>query len=327
MTFFGGYLTTAEIDAAMTRPGARRFVYGASWEGRELVAWQVGAAEYPCLLVIGGLHARELSPPEMLVRFAEHLAARLPEPVRVVLVPVANPDGRVIVETALPAAVAQRDGVVLLPTASPAWHRKNANGSEFPPRHVDGVDLAPGWTYNERHHGVDLSRNWPAEWAGGLELGGSSAQPSEATYRGPHRRSEPEVQALIALIDELSPAAIVSCHATDHETPNNMVICEVGSTKLATDLARRSDANVHQTSLGGTELAYAHSLGVPAAVLEFAGDGAGFWPRHEVLDRIWESCALPALLGAVRFVRLGAGCSPALHRRTLTDDGPAAMIS
>lgn len=53
------------------------------------------------------------------------------------------------------------------------------------------------WRKNRRRngngaYGVDLNRNWPANWG----RGGSSGFPFSETYRGPKAASEPEVQAL-----------------------------------------------------------------------------------------------------------------------------------
>lgn len=47
-------------------------------------------------------------------------------------------------------------------------------------------------------NGVDLNRNYPANWGGA----GSSSNPSSATYHGPAPLSEPEAQAIAALLDE-----------------------------------------------------------------------------------------------------------------------------
>ncbi|KAJ3331161.1 hypothetical protein HDU76_003947 [Blyttiomyces sp. JEL0837] len=44
-----------------------------------------------------------------------------------------------------------------------------------------------------RSHGVDLNRNWPAQWG----KGGSSSSPTSDGYMGPFAGSEPEVQALM----------------------------------------------------------------------------------------------------------------------------------
>jgi protein MpaA len=65
-------------------------------------------------------------------------------------------------------------------------------------------------------NGVDLNRNFPtATWrAGPVTSRSTLADPSDVVLSpGPHGGSEPETQALIALIDELRPDAVIALHA------------------------------------------------------------------------------------------------------------------
>lgn len=55
-------------------------------------------------------------------------------------------------------------------------------------------------------HNVDLNRNFPCRnW--------SAEFSKDRYYPGPHPQSEPEVQALVKLIDEIHPQLIIHCHS------------------------------------------------------------------------------------------------------------------
>ncbi|MCK4983095.1 MAG: hypothetical protein KAS17_09240 [Victivallaceae bacterium] len=70
------------------------------------------------------------------------------------------------------------------------------------------------WYLRKNIAGVDLNRNFPAEWdvvAKGYGL--SSDDPESGTYRGIYPASEPEVQAVIKFFTENTPECIFSYHA------------------------------------------------------------------------------------------------------------------
>lgn len=65
-----------------------------------------------------------------------------------------------------------------------------------------------GYLENQRTngHGVDLNRNFPcSNWSPAFE--------KPRYFPGPHANSEPEVQALVKLIDLVSPQLIIHCHS------------------------------------------------------------------------------------------------------------------
>jgi len=138
-------------------------------------------------------HAREVMTSEMVLMLAEYLAEQYyagdPEIValldenEIYLVPIVNPDGFLYNEQINP------DGGGL-------W-RKNRRDNG------DGT-----W-------GVDLNRNYPYEW--GCDEG-SSGDPGNDTYRGPSPGSEPEVQAMMNLIDDHDFVTRQSWHSSGNLT-------------------------------------------------------------------------------------------------------------
>jgi hypothetical protein len=132
----------------------------------------------PKLFLLGAVHSREYATAETALRFAEHLLSRYGHDPDVTfmldyyelhVVPVANPDGRLMAE------------------AGEFW-RKNTDND-------DGCLSTSSW-------GVDLNRNSSFKW--GLDSG-SAGGACDSTYRGPSAASEPEVQALQAYISSLYP--------------------------------------------------------------------------------------------------------------------------
>ena len=117
-------------------------------------------------VLMGAIHARELTTAELAARFAEYLVANygtdpdvtwLLDYSEVHVIPLANPDGRKQAE------------------AGESW-RKNVDDD-------DGCDLFP-------YYGTDLNRNSSFHW------GGASPFPCDETYQGPSPASEPETQAV-----------------------------------------------------------------------------------------------------------------------------------
>jgi carboxypeptidase T len=67
------------------------------------------------------------------------------------------------------------------------------------------------WRKNTRNnHGVDLNRNYPHLWG---KCNGSSGSRNSQTYRGTAPASEPETQALMALVKKVRPVFDISYHS------------------------------------------------------------------------------------------------------------------
>jgi carboxypeptidase T len=130
----------------------------------------------PEVLFDGLHHAREIMASEMSLMLAAYLGEAYdsgdPEIVQLVdaneiyMVPIVNPDGMLYNEQ-------------ISPYGGGMWRKNRRNN---------------GGTY-----GVDPNRNYPYEW--GCDYG-SSGDPGSDTYRGPSPGSEPEVQAMMTLINE-----------------------------------------------------------------------------------------------------------------------------
>jgi hypothetical protein len=142
----------------------------------------------PTLYVQGGIHARELTTPELVNRFGEFLVnnyGKDPEVTwlldfnKIALVPIVNPDGRKQAE--MQAATD--------PSGQGSQWRKNTNPG-------DGSVPFPNF-------GVDLNRNYDSKW--GQIPGGSSSNPADLTFRGTAPFSEPETQAVSAYVSSLFP--------------------------------------------------------------------------------------------------------------------------
>ncbi len=210
-TYFGGYRTVAEhyahLDAvAAMHPELATVVdYGDSWRkvnnrpnGHDLLAICITKrrpndcqltpnTDKPRLLLIAAIHARELSTSEMAWRWIDELVNHYGQHPDITwlldyhemwVIPVANPDGRHLVEQG---------------GSAPYLQRKNMNNS------VGTCPLPGDPSYAYAQPGVDLNRNASFKWAGA----GSSNVPCDQTYRGATAASEPEQSALEALMAQL----------------------------------------------------------------------------------------------------------------------------
>jgi predicted deacylase len=147
--------------------------YGRSVQGRPLVAVSL-PGDGPVVMVTAGIHGLEY----IGVRTALEVLRRGPLPgARLVVCPVLNPDG---------------------------YARTWASGGQ-----------AAVGALRKNARGVDLNRNFPLPWGARpsrLAAAGSN-DPDAATYRGTGPLSEPETQALAALVTELEPHASANLHS------------------------------------------------------------------------------------------------------------------
>ncbi len=199
------FLNTSEIASAVNRlaqdyPDAATLLTlpHQTHEGRSVTALHIHAgpgSDRPCAVFVGGIHAREWIPPDALVYFAADLleanasgtGLRYGEPgyalsaadlkstiesLDVVILPCANPDGRIHSQT-----------------VDPDWRKNRApNPGAGPCR------------------GVDLNRNFDVLWdfqrhfAAG-HVSASSDPCHKYLYVGRQAASEPETRNVVALLD------------------------------------------------------------------------------------------------------------------------------
>ena len=265
---------------------------------------------------MAAIHARELSTSELALRFIEYLLSRygvdgdatwLLDEQQVVVVPVANPDGRVLAEQGF-------------------YQRKNMNNS-------NGGDCKVPPTVDDQY-GTDLNRNSNFKWG----TTGASTNPCDQTYRGPSATSEPETVALQDLIrsyfaDQRGPGdtdaapltttgTLITLHSfgnlvlhpwgyTYTGAPNEGVLAAIGQ-KFASYNGYLAEQSIDLYPTSGTTDDWAYGeLGIAAFTFEVGpGDAspcAGFMPPFSCLDADPSSTFwprnLPAFLYAARIAR------------------------
>lgn len=330
----GGYLTVPEMRAfldervAQYPTLARTFVYGSSWERvargqeyeHELFGIELTNAERtgqkPTFFLMAAIHARELATSELALRLVDHLLAGygtdadatwLLDEHRVVVVPVANPDGRRLAEQGI-------------------YQRKNMNRPE-------GVNCPEPITMFTQP-GVDLNRNHDFKWG---TVDKPTIDPCTEPYPGTHAASEPETVSIQNLIRSYFPdqrgqldtdaapltttGLLITLHSygdlvmwpwghTSGAAPNGPALAMIGGKFAGYNGHTPQQANQLYPSSGKTdEWAYGE-LGIPAYVFEVglsSGECGGFMPPYSCLDggaggAFWQR-NLPAFLYAARIAR------------------------
>ena len=282
-----GDIETKLLAMANDRPDLVTLVdIGDSIEGRDIWALRISGSPSgkPAVLLNGTQHAREWISPMVNMYVADRLVygydtdpqirSRLDQ-AEVFIVPVVNPDG-----------------YVFSWTDERLWRknrRYNANGS----------------------YGVDLNRNWDANWGGA----GSSGTPSSTTYRGTAPFSEPETTALrdffianpqiVSNIDYhsygqyvLSPYGYTYELSADHE-----LLMDIGTAMQSEIAAVHGEFyetgpaadTLYRFSGGSIDWAY-DSQGVLAYTIELRPPGSPYFelPSAEIIPTCEEN--LPAAL-------------------------------
>lgn len=316
--------TLAFIDAQVTAHPtlAASFDIGDSWlktqsnGGYDLRVLRITnsavSEDKPKLFAMSGLHAREYTPVQLNLKFAEWLlsnygtnaeATWLVDHNEFHLLLQANPDGRKVAETG----------------QSQRKNRHNIGG-------CSGTGI-----------GVDLNRNFPFYW--NLVPGGSSGYACDSTYRGPSAISEPETQAVNAYVSALFPdtrpgaendlnipaatdtrGAYFDLHSaaeivmypwgvTESASGNDAAFKAIGR-RMAwfNDYSPEPAAQLYATDGASDDNAYGR-LGVPAFTIEL---GTSFFQSCSV----FENTILPDNLDTLRYA------ARVLHRPYLLPSGP-----
>ncbi|MHC4607284.1 MAG: M14 family zinc carboxypeptidase, partial [Planctomycetota bacterium] len=339
-TFYGGYRTLDTIysdlqQVADDHPAITELVdYGDSYSktaggvtapggeriaGYDLLAMKITnpnvAGPKPGCFLMFGLHAREITTPELGMRMLDWLTQGYgtdPDATWIVdwhetwIIPVANPDGRWYVELGTQAPY----------SGPPFMWRKNGNPSNgagaWPPLPGD-------------HSGIDLNRNHGFMWGGP----GTSGDPVSGVYRGPAPSSEAETQALENLILSLFPdqrgpgdldaapddttGILISTHSSGQwviwpwcytaaaAAPNDAGLADIG-TKLATYNAYtpgQTSVVLYEAAGDTTDFTYGE-LGVPACTLEV---GTEYMPVFTEVDATQWPANRPAYVYTAKIAR------------------------
>lgn len=170
------------------RPAA---VIGRSVCGRPLYGLWMGNGQETAV-ILAGFHGMEWITSAVLMDYAHH-CQRVPPPVRLLMVPMVNPDG---VEISLHGAQ----------TAGP-----------YAPQ-VRKISPDPTcWQANAR--GVDLNHNFPAGWETlrKMEIRAGILGPSPTRYGGEGSGSEPETQAVMQAIIHADCHRVLALHSQGEE--------------------------------------------------------------------------------------------------------------
>jgi hypothetical protein len=222
-----GYRTLADYQADLKSlvdrfPSvAKRVEIGRSIEDRPIEGVELsgnvnGRDGRPVFAVLGLHHAREWPAGEMPMEFAIDLAqgyggderiTSLLDRVRVIAIPVINPDGFNVSRTAGPTPFDDNLNATLplIVSDGASYKRKNC-------RPTAGSEATPCIS-RPALQGVDLNRNYGAYW-GGV---GSSDNPGVQNYRGVAPFSEPESEAFHKLSSTRSIVNVITHHTFTNE--------------------------------------------------------------------------------------------------------------
>ncbi len=281
-----------DIVRPLTLPS--RTVLGNPVTGVE-ITHDAGAADgKPAFLLTGAHHANEWPTVDVSVEFATELAEKdgrdprvtaLLDKVRVIVVPVVNPDGYDI----------SRGGAV-------ADKRRNCAGSTTREQCVSAPDV-----------GVDLNRNYAVHWGGP----GSSGDPHADDYRGPSPFSEPETRNIRDLVSSRQITVLVSLHThaalnlrppgqlSTPDTPDETAYAALGqSTAEANGYRSVRSRDLYETSGSTSEWSY-HTTGGFGFETELGGDDSHDPFQRGVIDQY---------LGTDPFLRADGGTRESLLR-------------
>ena len=207
-------------------------------EGLELAGNVNGRDGRPVFAVLGLHHAREWPSGEMPMEFARDLAdgygknariTSLLDRVRVIALPVMNPDGFNVSRTAGPTPLDDDPNATLplIVADGASYKRKNC-------RPTAGEPAAPCMS-RPVAQGIDLNRNYGAFWGG---IGSDGTNPAAQNYRGPAPFSEPESESFHRLSSTRSIVTVISHHTF---TDDGIWLRQPGFCKTAGDCKRDVD--------------------------------------------------------------------------------------
>ena len=272
----------------------------------------------PEILFDGMHHAREIMASEMVLMLIDHLGSGygidpeitwLLDNRELYLVPIVNPDGVVYNETTNP------DGGGM-------WRKNRRN--------------------NGGSYGVDPNRNYPFEWVGP----GSSTDPTSEVYRGPSPGSEPEVQAIMTLVNDHAFVTAQSFHSysnltlypwgyTANDSPDSDTFVHMAGIMTQYNGYEPGQAPdiLYSVNGGSFDWVYGAQGEHPMCLAfsnEIGGSSDGFWPdesRRETLfnENLWPS--LYQMMSAGAYVQADAAAVVGGDGNGRLDPGETAGLS
>lgn len=292
-SLLAGYMTADQM-AAKIQDLAKQFPdivtvseIGKTWEKRGILAInitnkKVTSGKFESLF-IGGMHARELAPPEIMFKLADTLArgygkdqalTDLVNTRDINIIPMVNVDGRVQVEK------------------GNAWQRKNTHGS--------GVDLNRNFDSYWNYKGLNV----PSSWVG------DATNTSSETYSGTGPASEPEVQAIQNFYTNRHINMFLDMHSygemafypvgySDKDVPEVAAFKELYSHTNFKDLNYQIGTSMgllYPTTATTDDYAYVkhHAFGLGMEV------GQSFRPSYPEVETMWNNLK-PGLLSLLKY--------------------------
>lgn len=258
---------------------------GDSWEkskgkaNRDIWGLRIGTSApdtKPGVAFLGEHHARELVTSEITYMVAEHLLANYGKDADVTfavdnreiwVVPMVNPDGHVLAE----------------------------QGKDWRKSTTTAYGLST-FGFGPEGPGVDINRNYGYSWD--KAPAGSSKNPSDATFRGSAPFSEPETQAMKALLTGHKFTYCMSYHsfsnailwpwAYTHDAPADKRLAAVGN-KLAKIAGYKGEQSADLYVHGGTTNDWAYGeLGIFTYTSEMGSYQDGFDPPFTKVAQFWK---------------------------------------
>lgn len=221
------------------------------------------------VLFLGGMHARELAPVEIMVKLIEHLLSQygkdpvitnLVDTTDINIIPMVNVDGRKVVE------------------GGDNWHRKNTHGT--------GVDLNRNFDAYWNYQGLDV----PSSWLSDLK------DPNGQAYSGTSPASEPETKALQNFLKTKKFNMVLDVHAygemfmwpvgyTKNPTPHNEIFKNMFNNSFKKIGYQGGSPAVLLYPTAGTTIDYTYekhkAIGLGMEI------GTSFRPNYAELDQMW----------------------------------------
>lgn len=311
--------TTNELERMATAyPNTVRLF---SLPNRSLLGQRVWAVEIsrdvakasgkPVFLMTGLHHSREWPTVELTMEFAwdilrgdgadPRIAAML-DKVRIIVVPVVNPDGYDLSRTLLHEQKRKncRIAMGVVPTYAECADPANANA------------------------GVDLNRNYGAFWGGGgatIGVSGGSSR-GEAPFSEPETRNIRDLmqsnQIVVALSNHTPDAKVLRVpSAAEEPVPADVVVYDALAQELGRDMSWPAGPwpSIYYVASGTMEEMAYYSSGTLAFTFEHAPGQRSFHPPYSfVIDQYRGTGAYPNSNARAAFFRLvEAAANPALH--------------